>query len=75
MLRPFKTDYAGAFSGFCKSRESAIQAATKHILIDGYTKATITDTRSNEDVAFVRLDDTRTKVTIITVRKIRKIGL
>lgn len=42
LARPFTTDYAGAWQGHCKTRESAIRAAVRHILEDGYTACTIT---------------------------------
>jgi hypothetical protein len=51
--RPFETDYAGAWHGRCKSRESAVNAASKHIQSDGYAKCTVTDLRTNYIVAEV----------------------
>lgn len=72
--RPFKTDYAGAFSGHCKTRESATESATRHILRDGYKRATITDVRTGEDVVRIVLSDDRKSVTITAIKIFRKVG-
>ncbi len=63
-IRPFNTDYAGAWNGSCKTRETALIAAVKHIVNDGYSKATITDKRTGKDVARVSLDKGRRSATI-----------
>ena len=52
-LRPYMTDYAGAWSGHAKTREGAIKAAVKHILEDGYTKCSIT--KDGESIAAVQV--------------------
>lgn len=73
--RPFKTDYAGAFSGHCKTREGAIMAAMKHIVKDGYSRATITDTETDTDVARVSLNKERTRAVVEVIKPLRKVGL
>lgn len=73
-MRPFKTDYAGAWSGHCLTRESAIVAAVKHVVKDGYSRATITDKRSNQDVARVSLSTDRTRAVVTVVKPFAKIG-
>ncbi|UOF79484.1 hypothetical protein [Caudoviricetes sp.] len=75
ILRPFKTDYAGTWSGFCNTRETAIIAAIKHVAQDGYTKAVITDRRSGEVVANVRLSEDRKRASVDVVKPFKKIGL
>lgn len=72
-MRRFKTDYAGAWCGFCKTRESAIVAAVKHIVRDGYTRATITDRETDQDVAHVRLSTDRTRAVVEVVKPFTKI--
>lgn len=69
--RPFQTDYAGAWRGHCKTRESAIIAATKHIVNDGYSRATITNLDTQQDVARVRLSADRTRAVIEVVTPFR----
>lgn len=71
--RPFKTDYAGAWCGHCKTRESAISAAIKHILYDGYSKCTITDLRTGHDVARLMISLDRKSVHIKTETQLRKV--
>jgi len=71
--RPFKTDYAGAWCGSCKTRESALIAAARHIVRDGYTTCTITDTRTGEDVAWVKLSADRRTATITTSKIMRRV--
>jgi len=73
--RMFTTDYAGAWSGHCKTRESAIVAAIKHIVNDGYTRATITNRVTGEDVARVRLSNDRTRAEVTVVKPFKKIGI
>lgn len=75
MSRPFQTDYAGWFPGRCKSRESAVQAAVKHIVTDGYSRCTITDTRSGEVVARVRLSTNRCRAVVEVPQPFTKIGV
>lgn len=53
MIRQFKTDYPGSWHGYCKTRESAIKAATRRILEEGEVKVTIIDQFSNGIVAEV----------------------
>lgn len=73
ILRPFETDYAGAWRGHCKTRESAIMAAMRHCVMDAYTRATITDVRNGEIVARVRLTDDRKSAVVETTKPMRKI--
>lgn len=72
MARPFQTDYAGAWRGHCKTRESALNAAFKHIVSDCYTTATITDSRTGQDVARLRRSSDGRSVTVETVKPLRK---
>jgi len=66
--RRYTTDYAGAWRGFCKSRESAIIAAVKHIVNDGYSRATVTDRETDRDVARISLSPDRKHAIIETVK-------
>ena len=68
IARPFQTDYAGAWPGHCKTRESAMNAAFKHITDDGYSRATITDLRTGQDVARLRRSKDGRHVTVETVK-------
>ena len=70
--RPFKTDYAGAFPGRCSTRESAIIAATKHLVNDGYSRATITNLNNGHDIARLHMSADRTKVVIDAVTPFKK---
>lgn len=72
--RPFETDYAGAWKGHCLTRESALIAAMKHIVQDGYSRATITSKDTNTVVARVQLDDSRKRAVITTETQLRKIA-
>lgn len=72
--RPFRTDYAGSWFGHCKTRESAIAAAIKHILYDGYSRATITDVRNGKTVARVIVNPDRKSVRVETETQLRKIS-
>lgn len=74
-MRRYETDYAGAWRGFCKSRESAIAAATRHIVSDGYSRCTITDRVTGSPVARLRINDDRTRVIIETVKPMKAVGL
>ena len=73
--RPFRTTYAGAFDGHCKTREGAIIAAIKHIVRDGYIAATITDTERDVDVARVTLNKERTRAVVEVIKPLKRIGL
>lgn len=64
MKRPFETDYAGTWRGYCCTRESAVLAAMLHIVRDGYSRCTITDRRAGEVVARVRLSDDRRRAVV-----------
>ena len=74
-MRRFETDYAGAWRGFCNTRESAIVAATRHLARDGYKRCTISDRETGETVCRVELSSDRRQVIITAVRIFRKIGL
>ena len=65
--RKFETDYAGTWRGFCKSRETALLAAVRHLVNDGYTACTITDRETNQVIARVRMEKGRKTATITTV--------
>ena len=71
-MRKYETDYAGAWRGYCKTRETAVIAAIKHIMQDGYTVCTITDREKDCVVARIRLSQDRKQATIETVTQIRK---
>lgn len=71
--RRYETDYAGAWRGHCKTRESALLAACRHILSDGYTSATVTDKHTGDVVARVKLSTDRRKASIETVKPLRKV--
>lgn len=73
-MRNFETDYAGAWRGHCKTRESAMDAAFKHIISDGYSRATITDKRTGEVVARLPLAGDRRSVLVWTAKVIRKVA-
>ena len=51
-MRPYKTDYAGAWCGHCLTRESAVIAAVKHMLTHYSNRCTITGPEG--DVARLR---------------------
>lgn len=72
VTRPYETDYAGLWRGHCKTRESAILAAMKHVVTDGYTRATITDTTTGTVVARVRVSEDRKHALVETVTQIRR---
>lgn len=73
-VRPFETDYAGAWRGRCITRENAINAAMRHVVSDGYSRATITDLRTGDVVARVKLSPDHKTATLIVVEPLRKIG-
>ncbi len=62
-MRNFETDYSGAWRGFCKSRESAIIAAIRKMVNEGYSRCTITN-RETGQVA-VRLERINPKQVIV----------
>jgi hypothetical protein len=63
--RFYRNDYAsGVRSGWCKTRQNAVQAAMKHILEDGYTAATIICMRTDKTIARVSLNRAGTKVIV-----------
>ena len=68
MKRPFETDYAGAWRGHAVTREGAIMAAMRHVVRDGYTRCTITDKRTGEVVARVRISGDRLTARVETVQ-------
>jgi hypothetical protein len=72
-MRRFETDYAGAWRGYCKTRESAIIAGVRHILQDGYTACTITDRETGMFVARVSLDPTRRRAVVETQKIIKRV--
>jgi len=72
-MRKYETDYAGAWRGFCKSRENAVVAAIRHVMNDGYTTCTITDRETGLFVARVTLDPTRRRAVVETQKVIRRI--
>jgi len=65
-MRRYRTDYAGVWSGYCKTRESAMVAAVKHVVNDHYSSATIIDRETDEDIARIRISKDR-KQAIVTV--------
>jgi hypothetical protein len=67
-MRRYETDYTGTWRGYCKSRESAIIAAIKHVVNDGYTSCTITDRETSSPVARVRLNGDRTRATVTVLQ-------
>lgn len=66
-MRRYETDYAGAWRGYCLSRENAIMAGVKHIVRDGYSRCTITDRITNKVVARIKANADRMSATIDTV--------
>ena len=72
--RRYETDYAGAWSGHCITRESAIIAAMRHIVNDGYSRATITDKHTGEVVARVRLSEDKKRAVVEVIKPFKKIG-
>lgn len=72
--RPFLTTYAGAFNGHSKTREGAIMAAMKHVVRDGYNKATITDQIRGIDVARVIVNKDRTSATVEVIKPLKVIS-
>lgn len=62
-VRPFETDYAGAWKGRCKTRAGAVKAAVRHLMEDGYSRCTITE--HGAKVARMSYDPTTRRVTIV----------
>ena len=69
--RPFLITYPGCWDGHAKTREGAINAASRHCVSDGYINATITDKRTNQDIARVRVSKDRMTVTVDTIRPLK----
>ena len=74
-MRKFETDYAGAWRGFCKTREGAVIAAHKHLVRDGYKRCTITNRETGEVIARLSISDDKKTITTVAVKQFRKIGL
>jgi len=72
IARPYETDYAGAWRGHCNTRESAIMAAMRHLVTDGYTRATVTNRQTGAVVARLSLSDDRRTAKVETVTQLRK---
>jgi hypothetical protein len=71
--RRYRVDYAGGSrSGYCKTLESATHWAMAHLLFDGYASANVVNIRTGEDIVRLRMNDTRTKVIVNTVKKWKK---
>lgn len=73
VARPFRTDYAGAWVGHCKSRENAVNAAIKHLTKDGYTRCTITDLETGKDVVRIVATGGCRVITINAVAPFRRV--
>lgn len=71
--RPFKIDYAGCWPGFACTREGAIDAAGRHMTRDGYTRATVTDVRTDTHVASVELRPGGFGYIVTTAKRFRKV--
>ena len=69
--RRFETDYAGAWRGFCKTRESAITAGMRHLVNDGYSRCTVTDRVTRGVVARLAVDGTRRRVSVTLVEPLK----
>jgi len=69
--RPFLITYPGCWDGHAKTREGAINAASRHCVSDGYLSATITDKRTNQDIARVRVSRDRMTVTVEAIRPLK----
>jgi hypothetical protein len=72
MKRIYETDYAGAWRGFCATRESAISAGMRHLLNDGYTRCTITNRENGQAVARLQVSADRTAVHVHTVTPLKR---
>ena len=72
--RRYENTYAGMWPGFCKTRESALLAACRHLVTDGYTSATVTDRHTGETVARVRLSADRKRASIEVVKPLKKVS-
>lgn len=73
MSRRYETDYAGAWRDHCKTRESAIIAAMRHLVSDGYSSATITDKSTGLVVARMKLSVDRKSVSLSAETQFRKV--
>jgi hypothetical protein len=73
--RRYETDYAGAWRGHCKTRESAIAAAHRHLANDGYSRATVTDKHTGDVIARLRMSDDRKRIITEVIKPFRKVGL
>jgi hypothetical protein len=73
-VRKYKTDYAGAWSGYCKTLESAIVAGAKHVVRDGYSRCTIIDRETDREVARISLNAARTRAVITTIQPFKDRG-
>lgn len=71
-MRPFETDYAGWWRGHCKTLESAIVAATRKVVYDGFSRCTITNKETGQIVARVELQAHRKSATITMVKALPK---
>ena len=67
----YKTDYAGAFPGYCVSREGALKAASKHLIEDGYSRCTIIDLERDKEVAWVSISADRKTISIKTAAQMK----
>lgn len=75
MPRKFETDYAGAWRGHCKTRESAINAAMRHLTLHGYRACTITDKETGRIVARLQMAASSKRIVVEVVRPFKEIGL
>jgi hypothetical protein len=71
--RPFLIDYAGAWKGHAITWQNAVNAAGRHVVLDAYNKATITDKRTGEPLAWVHVNPDRRGYTVKTARVLRKV--
>jgi hypothetical protein len=69
--RPFLITYPGCWDGHAKTREGAINAASRHCVSDGYTSATITHKHGMQDIARVRVSKDRMTVTVEVVKPLK----
>lgn len=68
-VRPFETDYAGAWKGHCKTRAGAVKAAIRHLMDDGYSSCTITE--NGAKVARMTYDVSTRRVSIVFEEAVR----
>ena len=70
--RFYRTDYAGGTRpGYCVTQESATCAAIRHILLDGYTSATISCMITGADLVRLRISDNKTQVIVKAVKEFK----